>query len=49
MLTIRDAQMRVLEQGAADQFIATAVQHIRVSLPEVYEEMGADRVRESCF
>jgi len=47
MLTIRDEQFRALAANVDDRMIADTVRHIRVSLPDVYEELGEAQVRES--
>ena len=47
MLTIRDEQLRVLEKDVEDRMFADAVHHIRVSLPDIYEELGEEQVRQS--
>lgn len=47
MLVIRTEQMRVLGQNVLARLIEAAVQHVRDSVPDVFDQMGADRVRES--
>lgn len=47
MLTIRNEQMRALEGSVADRLVAEAVDHIRLSLPDIFAELGAPQVRES--
>ncbi len=47
MLTIRNDQIRALAGSVSDRLTSVAVNHIRLSLPDLYAEMGADQVRES--
>ena len=48
-LTIRAKQMGALDQAGTEQFIRRAIDHIRVSLPEIYSGEGQDAVRASAL
>ena len=48
-LTIRAKQMGALNQASTEQFIRRAIDHIRVSLPEIYGDIGDDAVRASAL
>ena len=47
MLIIRAAQMQAFSRAVSDNLIESAVEHIRTSLPEMFEQLGREEVRES--
>jgi hypothetical protein len=47
MLTVTSAQVELLSERLTERLIDDGVEHVRASLPEVFDRMGQAEVRES--